>query len=189
MVIIISKKVIIIWFQLIYNKCVMHNREVLKKTVKGIILPAALLVYILDRVLPAENQPIRIFILIVSISLYSALVLVIFFKNFKRTESEKNTARESSGTVTFPVRNHEQNDVFQKDELQELIPLEDEHDFGELIEVEDPEPVKQVHTSALEEKSVTIDFYRPSEPVDSPETLEELEGVEDSVEELEAVDE
>lgn len=81
----------------------------------------------------------------------------------------------------------------KRDEVQEetengtvgvLIPVEDESDLGELLEVEEGEPAFELPVK--EEETVQQPQYSDKK---NDEPLEELESCEESVEELESVDE
>lgn len=69
-----------------------------------------------------------------------------------------------------------------------LIPMEDESDLGELIEVDDRENGIAVAVHYEPEEPVSM-LFPVAESLLNNENLEELEACEDSVEELEAVDE
>ena len=69
-------------------------------------------------------------------------------------------------------------------EVEELMVVEDENEFGELIEVDEIEP--PFFEPVIREEKVNIDFFGASQFY---EDLEELDVYEEAVEELEAIDE
>ncbi|MBI9097627.1 MAG: hypothetical protein JEY91_04070, partial [Spirochaetaceae bacterium] len=69
-------------------------------------------------------------------------------------------------------------------EVEELMVVEDEDEFGELIEVDEIEP--PFFEPVIREEKINIDFFGASQFY---EDLEELDVYEEAVEELEAIDE
>ena len=144
------------------------------------VLPlAAVFIIFLNKISQWEDFFLRIGGITLSVFGFSFLISTIEFFVFKRlnTPGQKKETKVSEPFFVEP----------DTGELEELTSVEEENDFGELLEVEDQalqpvafsEPVKSVEQEKKE--IIPSDF--------SIENIEELEVIEDSVEELESVDE
>ena len=85
------------------------------------------------------------------------------------------------------VRIEEINEAYEINAIEELAPIEEENDFGELLEVEEQLQQPVLITKPPKEiKQEPIDFFSAA---NQQENVEELEVLDESVEELEAIDE
>jgi len=154
-------------------------RVMIKKTVIRILPVIALLVFLLDRIALIENSIFRIigfYAALIGFSVIFTILEYVMYRKLNRNKSE-------------PVETPRQNTVeaAENNVIEELVPVEEENDFGELIEVDDQiqQPV-ELTSSVLEPEPEIIEYYTAA---NLHENIEELEVLDESVEELEPIDE
>lgn len=157
----------------------MRFRVLIKKSLARVLPLTIVFIVLLNIVSQLEDLFLRICGITLSVFGFSLLLITIEYYLFKRLNF---VGSKEESTDFKPV-------FWEPDtgELEELAIVEEENDFGELLEVEDQalqpvnisNPVKPVEQEQKE--ILAFDF--------SSENIEELEVIEDSVEELESVDE
>jgi hypothetical protein len=157
----------------------MQFRVMIKKSVLRVLPFSVLFIFLLDRISQVENPVFRISGISALVFGFSTILITIEYFMYRQL----NRNLSESGENPFNQINGE----IEAIELEELIPVEEENDFGELIEVEDQaqQPVEFINP-VIDEEPETIDFLSAS---NFPENIEELEVFEEPIEELEALDE
>lgn len=156
----------------------MHFREMINKSILTILPFGILAVFLLNWILNIENPVIRLCGIFVTVAGYSALFIFIEYL------VQKQSDRSIFETGERPLNSI--NEEAEAGDLGELSPIEEDTDFGELIEVDaqDQQPVELINP-VQKTKSESKNLVTES---DLQEKIEELEVLDESVEDLEVID-
>lgn len=140
------------------------------KTVVTLFAALPITVFLLDRLTLINNYVIRIASMALLLIAYS-LALLFLFTRKKKEKAEKGSRRSA---------------VKENGPIGVLIPVDDESDLGELLEVSDAVPTAEaLHVDEDVEDRKLVNGFVPDA---SAEILEELQAAEEPVEELESID-
>lgn len=154
-------------------------RVLVKKSLLSVLTLAVALIVLLNIISQWEVPLLRIGGIALSVFCFTLIFFTIEYFIFRRL-NPPSPAKEPDAFDPEFVESEISN-------LEELVPVEEENEFGELLEVEDPalQPVefsKPAQVADPEKMKIT--------PSSLPfENIEELEVLDDLLEELEAIDE
>lgn len=158
----------------------MHFRIMVKKSVLRALPFAILFIYMLSRISLWENSVLRVVGISIALIVFCVLLFTIIFLMFRTLMNDEESPNLHADGIDF--------NKSETIEIEELVAIDEENDFGELLEVEEqdfnPEEMNpQVFHNEIEMSDIKKHYST------STEIIEELEVYEDPVEELEAVDE